>query len=165
MLDLGSGGGYPGLPLAVALPASRALLVESVGKKAAFLETVVAATGLGARVGVAVARAESLAADPRHRGRWAAVTSRAVGSVADAAELAFPLLRTDGCAITWKRLPVDAELEAAERAVDGLGGGTIDVVPTRVRGLEDHVLVMATKQGATPRGYPRDPAERRRRPW
>jgi 16S rRNA (guanine527-N7)-methyltransferase len=151
--------------LAVALPAIRALLVDSVGKKAAFLETVVGATGVDARVRVAADRAEALASDPRHRERWAAVTSRAVGSLAESAELGFPLLRRGGCVITWKRLPLDAELEAAQRAIDALGGGTTDVVPAGVHGLDGHVLVIATKRGATGRGYPRDPAERRRRPW
>jgi 16S rRNA (guanine527-N7)-methyltransferase len=165
LLDLGSGGGYPGFPLAVALPATRALLVDSVGKKAAFLEAVVGAAGLGAGMSVAAARAEALAADPSHRERWAAVTSRAVGSLADTAELGFPLLRRGGCVVTWKRLPLDAELEASQRAVEALGGGTIDVVRTAVRGLDDHVLVIATKRGATARNYPREPAERRRRPW
>jgi 16S rRNA (guanine527-N7)-methyltransferase len=165
ILDLGSGGGYPGFPLAMALPTTRALLVDSVGKKAAFLETVVGATGVDARVSVATARAEALASDRRHRERWAAVTSRAVGSVAETAELGFPLLRRGGCVLTWKRLPIDAELDAAQRAVEALGGGTIDVVPAAVQGLAGHVLVIATKRGATGRGYPRDPAERRRRPW
>jgi 16S rRNA (guanine527-N7)-methyltransferase len=165
LVDLGSGGGYPGLPLAVALPATRTLLVESVGKKAAFLETVVGATGLAATVGVAAERAEALAADPRHRERWQAVTSRAVGTIANAVELGFPLLRPGGLVVAWKRLPIDDELAAARRAVAALGGGTIDVVTTRVRGLDDHVLVIATKRGRTAAGYPRDPAERARRPW
>jgi 16S rRNA (guanine(527)-N(7))-methyltransferase RsmG len=76
LLDLGSGGGYPGLPLAIALPAERAGLVESIAKKARFLEAAVAGLGLAGRVDVARERAESLAADPRHRERWPAVTAR-----------------------------------------------------------------------------------------
>jgi 16S rRNA (guanine527-N7)-methyltransferase len=165
LVDLGSGGGYPGLPLAVALPADRTLLVDSVGKKAAFLETVVEATGVAGRVRVTAERGEALAADPRHRERWQAVTSRAVGTIADNVELGFPLLRPGGCAVVWKRLPLDAELEAARHAVDALGGGTIEVVRTAVRGLDDHVLAIATKRGRTAARYPRDPAERARRPW
>ena len=165
LLDLGSGGGYPGLPLAVTLPATRTLLVESVGKKAAFLETVVEATGLGGLVRVAAERAETLAADPRHRERWQAVTSRAVGTVANVVELGFPLLRPGGCVVAWKRLPIDAELDAARGAVDALGGGTIEVVRTAVRSLDGHVLAIATKRGRTASTYPRDPAERARRPW
>ena len=70
-VDLGSGAGYPGLPLAVALPARRALLVESIVKKARFLTAAVEAVGIGDRVTVAAARAETVAVDPDHRGRWA----------------------------------------------------------------------------------------------
>ena len=69
-VDLGSGGGFPGIPLAAALPADRALLVESIGKKAAFLDAATVATGLADHVDVAAIRAEDLAADPRHRERW-----------------------------------------------------------------------------------------------
>jgi 16S rRNA (guanine527-N7)-methyltransferase len=164
LVDIGSGGGFPGLPLAAVLPAARALLVDSMRKKAAFLEAVVTATGLR-QVRVAAVRAEALAADPRHRERWPAVTSRAVGGLADVVEIGFPLVAPGGCVVTWKRQPIDAELEPARRAVDALGGGRIDVVATHVRGLDGHVLVFATKGGRTAERYPRDPAERRRRPW
>ena len=102
-LDLGSGGGYPGLPLALALPAERALLVDSIAKKAAFLEVAVAAAGVAGRVEIAAARAESLAADRRHRERWPAVTVRAVASLAELVELAFPLLAPGGVLVAWKR--------------------------------------------------------------
>jgi 16S rRNA (guanine527-N7)-methyltransferase len=165
LVDLGSGGGYPGLPLAVALPAARTLLVDSVGKKARFLETVVEATGVGGHVRVAAERGEALARNPQHRERWQAVASRAVGSLADAVELGFPLLRPGGCVVAWKRLPLDTELAAARRAVGGLGGGTIEVVRTTLRGLDDRVLAIGTKRGKTAAMYPRDPAERTRRPW
>lgn len=165
LLDLGSGGGFPGLPLAAALPGLGALLVDSVGKKVAFLETAIAATGLGGRVVAAAARAESLAADPRQREVWPAVTARAVGALAELVELAFPLLQPGGCLVAWKRGTIDRELAIAGRAVEALGGGGIDVVDTRARGLEGHCLVVATKARRTGAGYPRDPAERRRRPW
>jgi len=99
-VDLGSGGGYPGLPLAIALPARRALLVESIGKKARFLDVAITALGLADRVSVAAARAESIAAEPRHRGRWPAVVSRAVADLTELSELALPLLATAGC--SWR---------------------------------------------------------------
>ncbi len=92
-LDLGSGGGYPGLPLAAALPARQALLIEPIRKKAAFLTTATAAIGLQDAVMAAAVRAEALAADSRHRGRWPAVTARAVAGLGELVELAFPLLR------------------------------------------------------------------------
>jgi 16S rRNA (guanine527-N7)-methyltransferase len=164
-VDLGAGGGYPGLPLAVALPAARALLAEPIRKKAAFLETVIAATDLGATTEAAAVRAEALAGDARHRGRWPAVTARAVASLADLVELAFPLLTPDGILVAWKRGDLAGELTAAERAVTALGGGRLEVIPVHVTGLEAHRLVVATALGRAPSAYPRDLGVRKRRPW
>jgi 16S rRNA (guanine527-N7)-methyltransferase len=165
LLDLGSGGGLPGFPLAVALPASGALLVEPVGKKAAFLETVVAATGLGDRVHVASARAETLSADPAHRGRWPLVTARAVASLADLVELAFPLLARGGCLVAWKRGDLGEEIDGGRRAMIALGGGRLEEHPVQVQRLAGHVLVAVTRTGTVPDGFPRDPATRKRHPW
>ena len=164
-LDLGSGGGYPGLPLAAALPAARALLVEPIGKKARFLETVVAATGLTATVEAAAIRAETLAADPDHRGQWPAVTARAVAALPELVELAFPLLAQGGSLVAWKRGDIASEVDATQRAIKALGGGAIEGVPIDVPGLEGHVLVFVTRHGHVPAAYPRDPGARHRRPW
>jgi 16S rRNA (guanine527-N7)-methyltransferase len=163
-IDLGSGGGYPGLPLAVALPARRALLVESVGKKARFLATAVEATGMRGRVAIAATRAETLAGDPHHRGHWQAVTARAVAGMGDLVELALPLLRIGGLLVAWKRAPAEAELAAADGAIRQLRGRLVRLEPVRVPGLEDHVLAVVEKVGETPPQFPRDPAARRRRP-
>lgn len=165
LLDLGSGGGYPGLPLAIVLPAERVLLVDSIGKKARFLATAVAGLDLADRVDVAAERAESLAADPRHRGRWAAVTARAVASLADLIELAFPLLSPSGLLVAWKRSEIEAERDRAMPALAALGGGTLDVVRVAPPAPAGHVLVVCRKTGRTPAGWPRPPAERVRRPW
>jgi 16S rRNA (guanine527-N7)-methyltransferase len=165
ILDLGSGGGYPGLPIAAALPDSAVTLLEPIGKKARFLRAVVAATGLGARMTVVADRAEALAADPTRRATWSVVAARAVGSTADLVELAFPLLAPDGALVAWKRGDLEGELAAAGRAMDALGGGTLDVLDVALDELRDHRLVIATRTGHVPAAYPRDPAARRRRPW
>jgi 16S rRNA (guanine527-N7)-methyltransferase len=181
LLDLGSGGGFPGLPLALAIPA-QALLVDSVAKKTRFLETVVSAVGARASVSVATTRAEALAADPGHRARWPLVTARAVASLADLIELAWPLLEVGGHLVAWKRSPMGDELEAAGRAIATLEGhgapnrgaacrraqpSQLDVrtPPGPVPGLEGHVLVVATKRQRVPSRYPRSPAQRKRQPW
>lgn len=164
-VDLGSGGGYPGLPLAAALPATRALLAEPIGKKADFLNTVIEATHLERIAEAAPVRAEALAGDARHRGRWPAVTARAVAGLAELVELAFPLLAPGGILVAWKRGDLAAELAAAEHAVTALGGGRLDVHPVHVPGLEAHCLVVATARGRAPEAYPRDPGARKRRPW
>lgn len=166
-VDLGSGGGFPGLPLAVALPARRALLVDSIGKKARFLATVVAALdddGLlwAGTTEVAARRAEELATDASHRERWPGVVARAVAGLAELAELAFPLLARGGSLVAWKRAPFAEELDEAEAVLGVLGGGRIEVRPVGIEGLEDHVLVAIEKRGPTPARFPRSPAERRR---
>ncbi len=166
-VDLGSGGGYPGLPLALALPAERALLVDSIVKKAAFLEVAVAAAGVADRAAVAAVRAEDLAADRLHRERWPAVTVRAVASLPELVELAFPLLVPGGILLAWKRAGLGDERDRALRAVAALGGGSVEVapLPATIDGLEDHRLVVVRKGGSTGREWPRPPADRKRRPW
>jgi 16S rRNA (guanine527-N7)-methyltransferase len=164
-LDLGSGGGFPGIPLAAALPVERVALVDSIGKKAAFLAAAVDVAGLTGRVGVAAARAEELASEARHRERWPAVTARAVGSLAELIELAFPLLAVGGRLIAWKRGDIDDELDQATTAVTALGGGDIGEEQVHVAGLAEHRLVVVTKRGRTSDDFPRDAAVRRRLPW
>jgi 16S rRNA (guanine527-N7)-methyltransferase len=163
LLDLGSGGGFPGLPAAIALDADRALLVDSVGKKVRFLETVIEALGLGGRVHAAATRAEALARDPAHRETWPAVTARAVASLADLVEVALPLLAPDGVLVAWKRAPLDLELADAGPALTALRAGPVRVLPVGIPGLESHRLVVVARAGPIDARYPRDPAERRRR--
>jgi 16S rRNA (guanine527-N7)-methyltransferase len=181
-IDLGSGGGFPGIPLAVALPADRALLIDSIAKKVRFLATAVAAIDLDAHVTSEAVRAETLALAAEDRGQWPAVTARAVAPLAELAELALPLLRPGGVLVAWKRGdPADPdtlgrELGSARRALEAIDpGARIEVVPAlgqdagRDGGLEDladHRLVVVERgRGSIARDWPRDPAARRRSPW
>jgi 16S rRNA (guanine527-N7)-methyltransferase len=172
-LDLGSGGGYPGLPLALALPATDAVLVDSIAKKTSFLGAVLGAISSTAEPDSAIrvvrSRAEKLATAPAERERWPAVASRAVASLADLVEVAFPLLRPGGWLVAWKRgdltRDLGDELKGAGRAVEALGGGGLDVEDAGVRSLPGHRLVIIGKDRPTDAEWPRNPAERRRRPW
>jgi 16S rRNA (guanine527-N7)-methyltransferase len=164
-IDIGSGGGYPGLPIAAALPAARALLLEPINKKARFLSTAITATGFETSVEAAAVRAEALAADHRHRGRWPAVTARAVADLAELIELSLPLLEPGGMLVAWKRGDLAAEWAGAERAIDALGGTGLEAMAVDVPGLVGHCLVVATAGRMAPAAYPRDPGLRRRRPW
>ena len=118
------------------MPADRALLVDSVGKKARFLDVVAAATGLADRVSASAARAETLARARDHRDRWPAVTARAVAELAELVELGLPLLRPGGLLLAWKSGdPADTaglggELAAAERAIAEVGDGSLAAGPT-----------------------------------
>jgi 16S rRNA (guanine527-N7)-methyltransferase len=163
VLDLGSGGGFPGLPLALALPADRALLVDSVAKKVRFLDAAIGVTEATGRVDAVAARAEHLARDPGQRTRWDAVTARAVATLPVLVDLAFPLLRAGGCLVAWKRTgpgakrnegwgaALEAEIAAARASIDTAGGGAIEVVDPAIRSLPEHVLVVVRKAG---RGRP-----------
>ena len=95
-LDLGSGGGVPGLPLALAWPLTEWVLVDAGERRAEFLGQAVAELGLGERVGVVRRRAEELGRDPAQRGRYPLVTARSFGSPAVTAECAAPLLAIGG---------------------------------------------------------------------
>ena len=164
-VDLGSGGGFPGLPVAAALPADGALLVDSIAKKVRFLDAAVAAVGMAGTIATFTGRVEQLAGEPEHHERWPAVLARAVAALPELVELAFPLLASGGVLIAWKRGDVSADLMAATRATDALGGGTVETTDIAATGLGGHRLVIVTKTGPTPDGYPRDPAVRRRSPW
>jgi 16S rRNA (guanine527-N7)-methyltransferase len=164
-VDLGSGGGFPGLPVAAALPADAALLVDSVAKKVRFLDAASAAVGMAGTVATFTGRAEQLAGDLGQRERWPAVLARAVAALPELVELAFPLLARGGMLIAWKRGDMAAEVAAATRATNALGGGSLQISDVSVSGLKDHRLVIITKTGPTPDRFPRDPALRRRSPW
>ena len=174
LLDLGSGAGYPGLPLAVAGGIQRVALVDSIGKKARFLAVAWAAArselvdhGLpGPDVAVLDARAEDLARDDAHRAGWDVVTARAVAPLADLVEICLPLLRLGGQLIAWKRDDgagsLERELGAARLALRICGGAAPNVHRVPLAGLEDHRLVVIAKQRSTPDELPRPVAERRR---
>jgi 16S rRNA (guanine527-N7)-methyltransferase len=164
LLDLGSGGGFPGIPVALAVPVETAVLVDSVAKKARFLDVVAHALGMADRISVRAVRAEALASGAT-RGRWDLVTARAVAPLGELVELGFPLLETGGHVVAWKGPGIDSELAGAARAVDALGGGSIRVEVPGLSAVPGHRLVIVRKFGPTDARYPRDPSERRRRPW
>ena len=176
LADIGSGGGYPGLPLAIVLPASRAVLIESVGKKARFLDVAAAAVaralgpdGPTLQLRVERRRAESLAGGGGRSATFDLVTVRAVGSLARVATLGLPLLRPGGLLVAWKRDGGDgalqAEVQAARPEIARLGGTAPRLervpVPPGVTGLEGHRLVLsrqpagaATGDGSRLLGWP-----------
>jgi 16S rRNA G527 N7-methylase RsmG len=89
---------------------------------------------------------------------------RAVAPLAELVELALPLLSPDGVLVAWKREPLEAELTGADGALRALRAGPVRVIASDVPGLETHQLVVVPRGGPIDPRYPRDPAERRRRP-
>ena len=159
IVDLGSGAGPPGLVLAIARPEAEVVLVESVGKKCAWLERTVSALGLE-NVRVVCARAEELEEEP-----FDVVTARALASLSVLCEYAAPLLREGGALVAWKGA-VDAREDA-----DGLhAAAVLGLEREEVRAVEPYpgsqrrTLHVFRKVSPTPEGYPRRPGMAAKRP-
>ena len=159
VLDLGSGGGLPGLPLAITMPDVEFMLLEATTKKAKYLEETAQALGC-ANVSVLDERAE-IVGEPGclHREAWDAVTARAVGPMPVLLELTVPLLKVGGVVLAIKGERAEEELRAAGEAMDVL---CCDVIERRR--TSTGTIVVIEKQGVTSADYPRRPGEPKRNP-
>jgi len=160
--DVGSGAGLPGVPLAICTPHLRFVLIESTGKKAAFIRHAAEQLGLS-NVSVLCERAEVLGQDwsqgRGHRERYDAVLARAVGRLAVVAELTVPLAKVGGLVLLTKGQRADEELAEAAGALQALQASHADTVATPTGRI-----VVIEKLGRTPKAYPRRPGEPARAP-
>lgn len=154
-VDIGTGGGIPGMPLAIARPDIRWTLVDATRKKIAFLEDVVNALSLP-NVVLYHGRVEELAHEPHLRSRYRVLTARAVSSLSALLELGLPLIRTGGTLLLPKGPEIADEQAAARQAVGMLGGRIVsaDPLPDAGTGV-DTTLVIVSKERETPAAYPR----------
>jgi 16S rRNA (guanine527-N7)-methyltransferase len=160
VLDLGSGAGIPGIPMAVMRAGVWIVLVEASRRKAAFLELAVRDLGL-ANVAVLNARAEEVGRDPDHRERYDAVTARALAPLRVLVEYALPLLRVGGVAVFPKGAGAADEVAAAADVLRILGGRAETEPPSRPQGSP---VVVIRKTAPTPPEFPRRPGIPVRRP-
>lgn len=159
--DLGAGAGFPGLPLAAALPAARVTLVESNARKSGFIAAAAAAAGL-INADVVAERAEGWKAGI---GACDVVTARALAPLSVIAEYAAPLLRDGGHLVAWKGRRDDEEERAAERAAGQLGLALVEIRPVApYDGAEHRHLHVLRKVAPTPPRFPRRPGMARKRP-
>ena len=157
LADVGSGGGLPGIPIKIMKPDLATTLVESTGKKAAFLQLAVDSLSLKG-VEVARTRVEDLGRTHGHRGEYDVVTCRAVARLSVVAEYCVPLLKGGGRAIAMKGRLEPEELAEGQRAVDALGAkvaGTTRVPMLPEVGEKERNLVILEKIRETPTQYPR----------
>jgi 16S rRNA (guanine527-N7)-methyltransferase len=161
--DIGSGAGFPGLVLAVALPDSRVDLIESVGRKCEFIQRAVDEAGI-ANASVLNARSEELASGEM-RESYDAVTARAVGRLSTLAELASPLLRNGGVLVAWKGKRDPDEEQQLERAANQLAMCPQQILDVGDRaGSKHRHLHVLRKLGPTPDDLPRRPGIAKKRP-
>ncbi len=163
-LDVGSGGGFPGVPLKLALPRLRMTLLEATGKKVEFLDHLIAALGLS-EVAAIAERAETLAHAPAHRESYDVVFARALAPLPVLLELTLPFLRVGGLLVAQRRGDLAEEIAGAAFACQTLGGGPPRIMPVTVPPLDDgRALVVVEKAAATPAAYPRRPGLPAKRP-
>jgi len=164
LLDVGTGAGFPGLALKIARPELRVWLLESTGKKVAFLRHMVDILKLS-DVTVLHGRAEELAHDSNLRECFDVTVARAVGHLAILAELCLPFTVVNGRFFAMKKGPLEDELRQAAVAIRTLGGGTARVLPVTTEGLgDDRCLVTIEKELATSDKFPRRPGMPAKRP-
>ncbi len=155
VIDIGTGAGFPGLAVKIALPAIRLTLVESVGKKADFCRHIVNKLSLE-QVDVIQDRAEALGQMPPFREQYDWAIARAVAVMPVLAEYLLPLVRVGGSVLAMKGENAPAETHAAEHALRLLGGRLRQLMPVHLPGVaEDRYLVVINKVAATPNTYPR----------
>ena len=153
VLDLGTGGGFPGLPLAIACPDKEFFLLDSVAKKLKVVASAADEFGLE-NVDVLNMRAEDLARWPAYRESFDAVVSRAVANMSTLSEYCLPFVKKGGVFIAYKTEGAEEEIEAAKHAISVLGGEIEKTVPDGIKG-SGHVFVVVRKVKSTPPKYPR----------
>jgi 16S rRNA (guanine527-N7)-methyltransferase len=159
LIDIGSGGGLPGLVLAIVMPDVHITLVESTGKKARFLRDATTTLGLD-NVEILDDRAEAIGRDRQtHRERYDVVTARAVGKLPVLIELTVPLARIGGLVLAIKGRSAGEEVVAAREALHALHSHVIET-----RRTPTGTIVIIEKQRRSPKAYPRQPGEPNRAP-
>ena len=166
VMDVGCGGGFPTLPLAIIRPDIQITAIDSTEKKVNYVQETADAMGL--RVHTLAARAEELARDPAYRERFDVVTSRAVARLNLLDELCLPFLKVDGQAVIMKGAAGDQEVAEAQSGILTLGGQIKHVINNQLalseQEKEQRTVVLIKKVSETPAKYPRPFGQIKKKP-
>lgn len=155
VLDLGTGAGFPGIPLKIAYPNLRVTLLDSLNKRIKFLQEVIEELSLE-EIDAIHGRAEDYAKQSEYREQFDVCVSRAVANLATLSEYCLPYVKQGGCFISYKSGAVQEELEQSKKAIKELGGRVKEVIPFVLPDTDiERTFVVIEKVKQTPKKYPR----------
>lgn len=155
IIDVGTGGGFPGVPLAIAAPDKEFILMDSLNKRLKIIDELCGQIGIG-NVTTVHARAEELAKNKAHREQYDLCVSRAVANMATLAEYCLPFIKVGGCLMAYKGPDAEREVEEARKALYLLGGHVEEIREGNLKEFGiDHKVVIIKKVKNTPSKFPR----------
>lgn len=164
LIDVGTGAGFPGLPLKIFCPELKLTLLDSLNKRVKFLQLVVDELGLK-DVEVIHARSEEAARNKKYREKFDLATARAVARLSIICEYCLPFVKQGGTFIALKGRQYEEEIQEAQKAFSVLGGKLVKSMPVKLPELEDkRAVVYIKKEKATPKVYPRKAGTPERNP-